>query len=73
LVLASGRRIQARCKDLVKVIVRFLRKGYIFSRLKAQQGQGWRERERGISYSPCGKWEQKLNMVKPISWSYTAD
>jgi hypothetical protein len=34
-VLASCRRIEARCKDSVKVTVRFTRKHYTFKRLKA--------------------------------------
>jgi hypothetical protein len=31
----AGRWNQARCKDSAKVIVRFIRKGYTFNRLKA--------------------------------------
>jgi hypothetical protein len=49
-VLASGRRrTEARCKDLVKVTVRFIRRG-----------TGGEKRERSISSSPHRTWEQRL-------------
>jgi hypothetical protein len=44
-VTVPSRRIQARCKDLVKVTVKFIRRG---------TGRR-RERERSISYSPHRK------------------
>jgi hypothetical protein len=56
LVLASSRRIRARHKDLVKVTVKFIRRG-----------AGGEKRERSISCSPCRKWGQRLKMVVPNS------
>jgi hypothetical protein len=35
LFLASSRRIQARCKDEIKVIVKFLRKGLYFQQTES--------------------------------------
>jgi hypothetical protein len=56
-VLVSGRRrIQARHEDLVKVAVKFIRKG-----------TGGEKRERSISCSLHRKWEQRLKMVVPNS------
>jgi hypothetical protein len=54
-VLVSGRRIQARCKDLVKVTAKFIRRGTVG------------RKERSISCSPRQKWEQRLIMVVPNS------
>jgi hypothetical protein len=43
LILASNRRVQARHKDLVKVMVKFIRRGTVG------------RKERSISCSPCRK------------------
>jgi hypothetical protein len=70
-VLVSVRRIiQARHKDLVKVTVKFIRKGIRLqqteSRLSLEREQKG-EKERDVFYSPRKKWEQKLKVVVPDS------
>jgi hypothetical protein len=76
-VLAFYRkRVQARCKDSVKVTVKFIRRGIFFQQTKdylcsENNRSGGRQRERDISCSPWRKWEQKLKMVVLISQLYT--
>jgi hypothetical protein len=59
LVLVSvRRRIQARCKELVKVRVKFIRKGYTFDRLKvgclySENNWGRGEKKDSKLWSPC--------------------
>jgi hypothetical protein len=55
------RRIKARCKDLVKVTVKFVRRGT------------WGEKERSISCSSYRKREQGLKMVVPNSYLYIGE
>jgi hypothetical protein len=54
--VSSRRRIQARHKDLVKVTVKFIRRG-----IRREKKQ------RNISCSLPRKWEQRLKMVVPNS------
>jgi hypothetical protein len=57
------RRTEARCKDLVEVAVKFVRR------------ETWRRKEReiSISCSPCRRWEQRLKMVAPNSYFYIGE
>jgi hypothetical protein len=51
LVLASGRRIQAKCKDLVKVTVKLIKKGIHFQQTGSRnKGLGGREEREKHSF-----------------------
>jgi hypothetical protein len=53
-VLASSeRRIQTRCENTVKMVVKLIRKGILHNRVKVRRnGRKWRN----TSLSPCRKW-----------------
>jgi hypothetical protein len=63
--VSSKRRIQARLINVVKVTVKFIRKGIYHDRIRVERNGG---KGKNISSSPCRKWEWRLKMLVLSYW-----